>query len=537
MATEKFGVSINVDAADALKNLKSVNSSADNAKKSLDELGTTGSKSAGMLSASFSNLARSFAAIVSIGGVAMMIKRFSEANLRMQQLAARSNTADKSIRALGNAFKVLGYSSNEAEASVEGFAKSFADYKFSGKLGGIAESFAAIGVQIMDAKGNARDFSEMLIEAGEKAMQWTGGKRQDAQQLLMSRGFTAAQADVATRPNARAEMDRLKQQAAASAELAKQHEKLNKSINDITESFLKLFLKLDEKFGIFKKINDVLTTFSDWITKDGDNALIFFGLLGAAVVAATAPFIVLAGKIALAGAAILAAWNLGKKFIGWLQSIGPGGTPSTQVAVDQEALTNAGNGLLDSIGKGEGTYNSVNLGKAGGYKSSTRDLTGMTIGQVLEAQGRKEFNAAGKYQFIPATLKRVAGKSGISLDARFTPEIQDKLAMTAMREQKAVRDYLDNKSSDVNAAVHAMAGVWASIKSPYTGKGRYDSSFNRATIDSSVIASQLTQIRNDTASGNKTTNINIYAPSGDAKDIKNSFVAYMGDVAAFNSGF
>ncbi len=118
---------------------------------------------------------------------------------------------------------------------------------------------------------------------------------------------------------------------------------------------------------------------------------------------------------------------------------------------------------LDVIGKYEsdsvGGYNAVNqIGTQGGRgtlgfsgdirnmkQHGGRALTDMTIAEImaLQAEGqmsndewirRGKLHAVGRYQFIGNTLPGVVARSGIPTSAKFTPEVQDKLAMQYLKE-------------------------------------------------------------------------------------------------------
>ncbi|WP_162626611.1 hypothetical protein [Acinetobacter sp. CFCC 10889] len=138
---------------------------------------------------------------------------------------------------------------------------------------------------------------------------------------------------------------------------------------------------------------------------------------------------------------------------------------------------------IDSvIGKGEGGYNSVNLGKKFGYKSSTRNLTEMTIGQILAAQERKEFNTAGKYQLLGSTLRGAVDAGIASTAEKFTAEVQERILqnylLTAKKGRGKIEDYIRGKTDDLFGANLDTAKEFAAIASPVTGKSYHDGSAN-----------------------------------------------------------
>ena len=143
---------------------------------------------------------------------------------------------------------------------------------------------------------------------------------------------------------------------------------------------------------------------------------------------------------------------------------------------------------IDSvIARGEGNYNSVNLGQKYGYKSSTRNLKAMTVGEVLAAQARKEFNTAGKYQTISSTLRGAVDAGIVSTAEKFNEEVQERIVqnylLTAKKGRKSLEDYISGKGNDLVGANIDVAKEFAAVAHPATGKSYYDGvGNNRASI-------------------------------------------------------
>ena len=81
--------------------------------------------------------------------------------------------------------------------------------------------------------------------------------------------------------------------------------------------------------------------------------------------------------------------------------------------------------LLSFISKGEGGYNSMNQGTSGGrIVGSThnaasilgKNLTDMTVGEVMGHQSSGKLFAAGRYQIIPSTMKMAVARAKLSPD-------------------------------------------------------------------------------------------------------------------------
>jgi muramidase (phage lysozyme) len=139
--------------------------------------------------------------------------------------------------------------------------------------------------------------------------------------------------------------------------------------------------------------------------------------------------------------------------------------------------------LLSFISKGEGGYNSMNQGTSGGqivgstHDASTilgKDLTNMTIGEVMALQSSGKLFAAGRYQIIPSTMQEVMRYSGLSANDAFSPENQDRLAIALIKHKRPdLGAYLDGKHNDLRLAMKEFAREWASVPDPDTGASYY----------------------------------------------------------------
>jgi hypothetical protein len=146
------------------------------------------------------------------------------------------------------------------------------------------------------------------------------------------------------------------------------------------------------------------------------------------------------------------------------------------------ALIPALNPLLAFIAAGEGGYNSMNQGTSGGrIVGSTnnaasklgKNLTAMTISEVMAFQSSKQLFAAGRYQIIPSTLRGILPVTGLSSSNAFNEANQDRCGIALIKQRKAAWGYLHGTSNDRNAAMLALAKEWASLPDPRTGKSFY----------------------------------------------------------------
>lgn len=102
-------------------------------------------------------------------------------------------------------------------------------------------------------------------------------------------------------------------------------------------------------------------------------------------------------------------------------------------------------GILDLIAYAEGTDRGRSYNETLGYGAFTGgpvNLTNMTLAEVRDLQRQmlahpnNTFNssAVGRYQIVGSTLEGLIGNLGLSMDERFTPELQDRLALELLRE-------------------------------------------------------------------------------------------------------
>ncbi|PRF89576.1 mannosyl-glycoprotein endo-beta-N-acetylglucosamidase [Burkholderia multivorans] len=145
---------------------------------------------------------------------------------------------------------------------------------------------------------------------------------------------------------------------------------------------------------------------------------------------------------------------------------GPAPVAPADLAGAMSRLADTAFGRL--IARGEGDYNSVNRGKAGGYKAGTEDLENMTVAQVMAAQRAQKFNAAGRYQIIKDTLAEAVRSMGLKGDEKFDRGMQDRIFEQYLvhNKRRAISDYLSGKSEQLGEAIYATAKEWASVAVP-----------------------------------------------------------------------
>lgn len=137
--------------------------------------------------------------------------------------------------------------------------------------------------------------------------------------------------------------------------------------------------------------------------------------------------------------------------------------------------------ILDLIGKTEGTdkgrgYNET-LGY-GAYTGGDVDLVNMTLGDIDKLQTKMlrhpnnkwNSSALGRYQIIRTTLRGLKKEMGLTDDMKFTPELQDLMAVQLLK-RRGYDKWLRGQMTD-KAFVNGLSREWASLPNS-SGKGSY----------------------------------------------------------------
>jgi len=166
----------------------------------------------------------------------------------------------------------------------------------------------------------------------------------------------------------------------------------------------------------------------------------------------------------------------------------------------------AGGTTFDVIAGGEGGYNSVNQGNAGDTPGGSqelfgKDLTEMSIGEIMDAQASGKVFAVGKYQIIDTTMAEWVNhpKGGVSRSDKFDEATQEKFKTYVINiKRPEIGRYLRGESDDVVAAAQGIAREFASVglSRPEAGRGVDQSRYagigdNAASINSREIQQAL----------------------------------------------
>ena len=154
----------------------------------------------------------------------------------------------------------------------------------------------------------------------------------------------------------------------------------------------------------------------------------------------------------------------------------PGPAPVPLAAAGEVAL------LLDLIARAEAGAAGHDAVQHGARIAPPRAPTAMTLGEIYDwiAETPGQPHAIGRYQFIPATLRRVAAARGYGPGTRFSPEVQDALALVLL-EEAGLAAFRDG-TLDRQAFMGRLARIWAGLPLP-SGRSYYEGhAGNRATM-------------------------------------------------------
>ena len=176
------------------------------------------------------------------------------------------------------------------------------------------------------------------------------------------------------------------------------------------------------------------------------------------------------------------------------KAVAPSGAPTptklpTAIAPQEKELLNViarGEGTSDEQARKKG-YSSgydVTLGYGAYGGKTAKPLTEMTLAEIEQHQtkmladpkNKLNSSALGKYQFTRSTLfgsgKDIGelARLGISKDEKFTPELQDRLALSLIWKQT---EQFKKGSISQSQYQNVLAGRWASIARADTGLSQY----------------------------------------------------------------
>ena len=529
-------------------------------------------------------LSGSFVKFFAIIGAAYELKAFTEdviqSSDKLGLMATNLGESVSKLNAWSNMAEAAGGSASGLQGTLSMLSKAATEFQITGNTG-ILKYTQQLGVGLLDVNGKARSSIDVFRDIGNELLARSGGDRQKAFNVGSMMGIDAGSLNLMLKGGAAIDDMLAKQKVMMpiTEEQAQQARDLNQAYTEMSQSFDaggRTFMSA--VYPYLMKFANWLTDVNIWMSRNSDKVAQFLPLVGTmaavyftpSIVAATLAFMRLTAAFllspigmvtALAGAIYLLwddyqTWKKGgdslidwakwkpsvdaaiagvgqlrdiiKDMFGYLNQAGTWLGSKTYDVV--QGISKGIQTLGDVIGGGEGGYNSVNLGKKGGYKSSTANLENMSISEVMTAQSSGDFRAAGKYQMMPGTLKEAVTTLGINPNQKFDKSTQDMIFQKYLVGSKRpeIEDYLSGKSDNLTAAAIALAAEFASVADPRTGKSAYPEN-NTASISADTAMRSLAQARqanlqNNTTSNSQTVtthvdNLTIHTQATNANDI------------------
>ena len=165
------------------------------------------------------------------------------------------------------------------------------------------------------------------------------------------------------------------------------------------------------------------------------------------------------------------------------------------------------NPLGNLIARGEGDYGSYNRGRAGDAGGAKIDFSEMTVGEVMRRQGLPTGDpdrlfAVGKYQVIPSTMTGAVNTLGIDPNAKFTPQLQERIFADYLIDEKRpdIKAYITGQTNGPEGrerAQYAAALEWASVGDPRKGGASHygGTANNSASITPDEVGTRLDSMR------------------------------------------
>jgi muramidase (phage lysozyme) len=156
--------------------------------------------------------------------------------------------------------------------------------------------------------------------------------------------------------------------------------------------------------------------------------------------------------------------------------------PAANPETNTKTYTPTKGAVATAIGKNESNndytkYNTGTLTKP--MREYKRDFSKYTVRQHIANKNTRDNNpppngrvfAMGRYQIVPNTMEGIYKKAGLTLDSVLSPQNQDLLYNVLL--PSAAKRYINKQSDDIDAAVIAIAKIWASVGVPYPIKGAH----------------------------------------------------------------
>jgi conjugal transfer mating pair stabilization protein TraG len=169
--------------------------------------------------------------------------------------------------------------------------------------------------------------------------------------------------------------------------------------------------------------------------------------------------------------------------------------------LSQNSVSGGSSGaLLDLIAapESQGNYNAW----YGNAEQGRVDLAGLTVDQVRGLQAdlvrSTGGSAIGRYQILDDTLDGVIDRMGLTGNERFTPELQDRMALVLARDA-GMEGWIGGRISDERFARN-LSEIWAGLPRDASNESHYEGvQGNRALVDWNIVIASLRGIRGNRA--------------------------------------
>jgi conjugal transfer mating pair stabilization protein TraG len=187
--------------------------------------------------------------------------------------------------------------------------------------------------------------------------------------------------------------------------------------------------------------------------------------------------------------------------IGAYNRANTGGTPVSP-PLSQNSVSGGWSGaLLDLIAVPEsrGNYNAW----YGNAEQDRVDLSGLSVNEVRDLQTdlvqSNGGSAIGRYQLLDDTLDALIERMGLSGNERFTPALQDRMALQLARNA-GMEGWIGGRIGDERFARN-LSEIWAGLPRDASNESHYEGiQGNRATVDWNAVIDSLRGIRTSAAS-------------------------------------
>lgn len=159
----------------------------------------------------------------------------------------------------------------------------------------------------------------------------------------------------------------------------------------------------------------------------------------------------------------------------------PAGDKSAQIEGAANSGDPSADHVLDFIRQHEGGANGYNslVYKRDGTPGGSADLTNMSVGEVMKFQQSMPdqghaSTAVGGYQIVAPTLQGLVQKYQIDPNEKFTPEMQDRLALNLMKERGWDKYKADPTPATQQKFMHNLSQEWAFLPKDESGASFYE---------------------------------------------------------------